>query len=266
MEIVAEIGWNFLGEISLAQRMIEEAKNSGATIAKFQYWSEKKLKPGPWDSDGRREIYQKAQLTEVELNQLQKICKSVGIEFLISCFNAEDAAYLKSLGVKRIKIPSHEIANKQLHKYCAKNFLKSYVSLGAGSYQELQDAADIYNEANSDWIGMHCVSSYPCPLEMINLPKLLSLQDFVETLGLSDHTSETVTPALSLPYGVKVIEKHFTSDNDLPGRDNKFALNPEKFREMVTLIEAAISANIDHGLRASPLEADTIKNYRGRWG
>ena len=84
-----------------------------------------------------------------------------------------------------------------------------------GSYQELQDAADIYNEANSDWIGMHCVSSYPCPLEMINLPKLLSLQDFVETLGLSDHTSETVTPALSLSYGVKVIEKHFTSDNDL---------------------------------------------------
>lgn len=266
MEIVAEIGWNFLGEMSLAQRMIEDAKDSGATTAKFQYWTEKKLKPGPWDSDGRREIYQNAQLTETDLNQLQKICKIVGIEFLISCFNAEDAEYLRSLGVTKIKIPSHEVANVKLHTYCAKNFLKSYVSLGAGSYQELQSAAAIYNQLNSDWVGMHCVSSYPCPLEKINLPKLTSLNDFVKTLGLSDHTSDVITPALSIPYGVQVIEKHFTSDNDLPGRDNKFALNPEKFQEMVTLIKSALSANTDHGLNASPLEADTIKNYRGRWG
>ena len=266
MEIIAEIGWNFLGEMSLAERMVKDAKQSGATIAKFQYWSEEKLKPGPWDNDGRREIYQKAQLTSEDINVLKKICASMNIEFLISCFNAEDAEYLKSLGVNKIKIPSHEISNSKLHQYCAKNFLKSYVSLGAGSFKELQTAVTAYNRANCDWVGMHCVSSYPCPLEMINLPKLLSIKDFVKILGFSDHTSETFTPALSLPYGVQVVEKHFTSDNDLPGRDNKFALNPQRFREMVNLIEGASTATIDRGLEASPLEADTIDNYRGRWG
>lgn len=266
MEIIAEIGWNFLGDMSLAERMIKDAKASGAVTAKFQYWSEKKLKPGPWDTDGRREIYQNAQLNSADINTLQKICKSVDIRFLISCFNAEDAEYLRSLGVDRIKIPSHEIANSQLHKYCSQNFAKSYVSLGAGSYKELQIAAAAYNQARCDWVGMHCVSSYPCPIDMINLPKLESLKDFVKILGLSDHTSETFTPALSLPYGVQVIEKHFTSDNNLPGRDNKFALNPKSFHEMVKLIETASAAVIDRGLDASPLEADTINNYRGRWG
>ncbi len=266
MEIIAEIGWNFLGDMELAERMVVDAKKSGATVAKFQYWSEKKLRPGPWDDDGRREIYQNAQLNSEKIKQLIKMCEVNDINFLISCFNAEDAEFLRSIGVRKIKIPSHEIANINLHKFSSKNFSKSYISLGAGSFDELKNAASIYNLEGCKWVGMHCVSSYPCPIKKINLPKLNVLKKFTSSLGLSDHTSEVFTPALSLAYGVEVIEKHFTSDNNLPGRDNKFALNPLKFREMVNLIEFAQSANLNWGNDASSLEIDTIQNYRGRWG
>ena len=64
IEIIAEIGWNFLGNLNLAEKMIISAKESGASIAKFQYWNPSTLKSGSWDSDGRREIYNKAALDE----------------------------------------------------------------------------------------------------------------------------------------------------------------------------------------------------------
>ena len=63
IEIIAEIGWNHMGNMSLAKKMILMAKKNGADIYKFQTWSEKNLKPGPWDIDGRREIYIKAELS-----------------------------------------------------------------------------------------------------------------------------------------------------------------------------------------------------------
>ena len=61
---IAEIGWNFMGDMSLAENMISAAASSGATHVKFQYWREEQLKKGEWDSDGRREIYKSAQLNE----------------------------------------------------------------------------------------------------------------------------------------------------------------------------------------------------------
>ena len=55
--IVAEIGWNFLGKIDLAKKMIISAKKSGADAVKFQIWNPKNLRQGPWDTDGRKALY-----------------------------------------------------------------------------------------------------------------------------------------------------------------------------------------------------------------
>ena len=58
--LVAEIGWNFLGNLNIAKKMISSAKRAGADVVKFQIWNPKFLKKGPWDEDGRRKIYEKA--------------------------------------------------------------------------------------------------------------------------------------------------------------------------------------------------------------
>ena len=65
-EIIAEIGWNHMGDMNLASRMIKEAKKSGADFAKFQTWQVSRLKNGEWDNDGRREIYKNAELSKEE--------------------------------------------------------------------------------------------------------------------------------------------------------------------------------------------------------
>lgn len=265
VKVVAEIGWNFMGDMSLAERMISDAKSCGADIAKFQFWQERKLKPGPWDSDGRREIYKSAQLSEEDITSLKAMCANAGIEFLISVFNEDDAKKMKSLGIDTLKIPSHEVANVRLHEFASQNFQTVYVSLGAGSWDEMNRAAEIYLKSSVDWCAMHCVSTYPCKPENVNLNKIKSF-NWTDNTGFSDHTSSTVIPAIAVTYGVQAIEKHFTSDNELPGRDNKFALNPAKFSEMVSNIREAELAMIDSGLELQDVEADTANNYRGRWG
>ena len=58
-KIISEIGWNHMGDIALAEEMVMKAASSGANIVKFQYWDPQFLKPGVWDTDGRREIYNK---------------------------------------------------------------------------------------------------------------------------------------------------------------------------------------------------------------
>ena len=68
------------------EKMISAAKTSGANIVKFQYWDPKYLKDGPWDSDGRREIYNKAALTPEKVIELKEISESIGCIFLISVF------------------------------------------------------------------------------------------------------------------------------------------------------------------------------------
>ena len=71
--LIAEIGWNHMGNMKLAKKMILEAKKNGADFAKFQTWSVDNLKSGSWDKDGRRKIYEKAQLTKRNISYLKDI-------------------------------------------------------------------------------------------------------------------------------------------------------------------------------------------------
>lgn len=263
--IIAEIGWNHMGDMSLMNEMLQEARKSGATTAKFQYWDPKTLKEGDWDEDGRREIYNKAFLDDEKINEIYNSTIKNKLKFLISVFSTSGAKKIASLGIKHIKIPSHEVANKKLISFCANNFEKVFFSAGAGTTVEIKEANEILATGSAEYTLMHCVSSYPCPIERSNLLRINWLKTLHSNVGLSDHTQSTLTPALAVAFGVNEIEKHFTSDNDLPGRDNKFALNPVSFLEMTTLIRNAEKAFIDHGLELQDIERDTYNNYRGRW-
>ena len=265
MIIIAEIGWNHMGDIALAEEMVMKASSSGANMVKFQYWDPQFLKPGVWDTDGRREIYNKAVLTKEKIIKLMEISEKYNQEFLISVFGTKGAIFMKELEIKSIKIPSHETTNLKLIKYCADNFEYIYFSAGASTSNEILTAVNILKAGKADFCLMHCISSYPCGDDRINLPRLNWLKELHTDIGLSDHTSSSVIPAISVGLGVSVIEKHFTSDHNLPGRDNKFALEPDEFKMMTDNILTASLSMIDHGREYQDIESDTVNNYRGRW-
>jgi N,N'-diacetyllegionaminate synthase len=265
IEIIAEIGWNHMGDKDLAYEMISSAKQAGADTVKFQYWNPEFLKPGPWDTDGRREIYNKAALDEKKVMELKLISQDIGCKFLISVFGTIGAKVIADLGIQDIKIPSHETTNLALINFCKENFEHIYFSAGASLESEVIAANDILKNGDAKYTLMHCVSSYPCADEKANLPRLNWLKGLHENIGFSDHTGSTIVPPLSVAHGATVIEKHFTTDKELPGRDNKFALDTSEFNEMCINIRNAEKALIDHGLDYQDIEKDTVQNYRGRW-
>lgn len=265
VKIIAEIGWNHMGDIALAEEMIASAKNSGADVVKFQYWNPKFLKAGAWDNDGRREIYNKAALNEDKIVQLKRLAKKYECEFLMSVFGTKGAFDMKEIGLNQIKIPSHETTNLKLIEYCSNNFDYIYFSAGASTSEEIIEANKILKAGKASYNIMHCVSSYPCESNSSNILRLNWLKELHNSIGYSDHTGSTLIPSIAVGLGAEVIEKHFTTDKTLPGRDNKFALNPDEFKNMSLNIREAEKSIIDHGIDYQDIERDTVLNYRGRW-
>ncbi len=88
-KIISEIGWNHMGDMDLAKEMISASKENGADMVKFQTWSVDRLSPGPWDTDGRREIYEKAELTKDKHLELYEYSNKLNIPFFTSVFSIE---------------------------------------------------------------------------------------------------------------------------------------------------------------------------------
>ena len=262
--IIAEIGWNHMGNMFLAEKMIRSAKKAGADFCKFQTWKVKKLVKGSWDTDGRKQIYNKAELTDEKHYKLKKICKKYDIGFFTSVFNLDDLPLLNKINKKIIKIPSHEIHNIQLIDRCLKNFDKVLISAGASKWHEIKKISKLRNFKKKG-ILMHCVSSYPCELENLNFKKLENLKELSPIYGYSGHYSGIEDAIVAICNGAKYIEKHFTINKKLPGRDNKFAILPSDMQKISNFRDFFIKSNIFKGLNVQKCEMDIYKNYRGRW-
>ena len=264
IELIAEIGWNHMGNIKIAEKMIKEASKSGADYAKFQTWRVKNLKKGPWDLDGRREIYKKAELKNEDYFKLIKICKKYKIKFLTSIFNHQDYDLISKLNLKVIKIPSPENRNKELLKFCSKKFDKIFLSTGAATINEISKSYKLIK--NKETYLMHCVSMYPCPDRLVNLTRINKIKKINKKIkiGLSDHSPDILSAQLSLPFGINIIEKHFTIDNKLPGRDNKFAILPKELKILKESIIRYKNMNkVQNNFSAQ--EKEIRKVYTGRW-
>jgi N,N'-diacetyllegionaminate synthase len=263
ISVIAEIGWNHMGDMHLAKEMISAAAESGADYAKFQTWSVKNLKSGPWDSDGRLEIYKEAELSSDQHADLNDYCNSAGIKFLTSIFNIEDSLWLPDINNSAIKIPSHEVYNKELIISVDGKFDNIFISTGAAQWEEIEILPSLVKK--SKLCLFHCVSSYPCLDRNVNLPRIKALKNINSSVGYSGHFFGIEDALAAASYGLDYIEKHFTIDRDLPGRDNKFAILPQQMKQLTSFLSASDNMNIDHGREHQDSELDIIQNYRGRW-
>lgn len=264
IQIIAEIGWNHMGDMSLAEKMIINAASTGADFCKFQTWKVQNLKKGPWDKDGRLEIYKKAELSDEQHHKLFEICLKNKIKFMTSVFNINDIDFVSSVSNDTVKIPSHEVFNVDLIKKAQNMFKTVLISVGACNWIEFKNLCKKI-DLNKDVYFLHCVSSYPLNPENVNMQKLLEISKFHNKIGYSGHLSGIDDGILAICNGARFVEKHFTIDNDLPGRDNKFAIKENEMRKLVEFKNKYLKMNIDRGLDVQECEMDIYKNYRGRW-
>ena len=262
--LIAEIGWNHLGNLDLAEKMIIEAAKNGADICKFQSWDPADLKKGDWDNDGRKEIYKKAALSINDHQKLKSICDKYSVKFMTSIFHEKFITIAKDLDKTISKIPSHEVHNEKLVKKMVESFDITLISTGASYWKEILNYKELFNSGKL--IPMHCVSSYPCIDENINLPRINKIKEISQTYGYSGHLKNINDAIAAICFGCQYIEKHFTIDKSLPGRDNLNAILPKELKELYNFKLSFQKMNIDRGNDLQNEELDIYNNYRGRWG
>ena len=259
-----------MGDMKLARKMIQSAKDSGANIAKFQTWRVQNLKNGAWDTDGRREIYEKAQLTNEKHLELKKMCDEIGIKFLTSVFNKDDVEFVSTL-TDVIKVPSTEMDNIELIKNIIKFFSSKenhhiYLSTGTSLFNDVKNIIKLLQENNMSFSVMHCISAYPCPNEICNLDRINEIKKLHTNVGYSGHCEGIFDAIVSLEYDIDVIEKHFTIDHELPGRDNKFAILPDELKYLCDFRDNRLKLKKFLGNDYLENEKDCRENYKRRWG
>ncbi|KAB7628235.1 N-acetylneuraminate synthase family protein [Alkalilimnicola sp. S0819] len=275
--VIAEIGANHNGDLNLAKEMVAAAKACGAHAAKFQSWTpESLISESEYQSNqvytdspkkhfgSLRSMVEKYYLTEDQHRELKAYCDTIGIDFCSSPFSREEVDLLADLGVEFFKIASMDINNLDLLGYAASFQKPIILSTGMATLGEIETAIEtIRAQGNDRIIPLHCISIYPPEYADINLNNIPTLQQaFGYPVGFSDHTIGFSVPLAAVALGACVIEKHFTTDKDLPGWDHEISADPEEMR-----IICAESRNIalslgSHRRTVSPAEEQKKLKFR----
>ena len=246
--VIAEIGANHNGDMNLAKKMIDSAKQCGCDAVKFQSWTpdsvvakeeydrNQQYNDSPKKHFGSlKEMVQKYYLRPEQHHELKRYCDKIGIEFCSTPFSEDEADLLEELDVPFYKIASMDINNPRLLKHVAEKGKPIILSTGMSTLAEIENAIKtIESEGNHQIILLHCIAIYPPAYEDINLNNISMLrQTFGYPVGFSDHSIGVSIPLASVSLGSCVIEKHFTLDKDMPGWDHEVSANSEEMKVIV---------------------------------
>lgn len=246
VDYIAEIGKNFIdstdknqtGEDCLlkAKRLVFHAKESGATVVKFQahVWQDEQDK-----RHGSRYWWtmKNEESTPKEFWwDLMNYCDSIGIELLITPMSKMAAQKVNEY-VKRWKVSSADIVDFELLEYLRLTGKPIIISAGMSTEEQIEKAVAFLGDSLQ--LINYCVSLYPCPVSKIDLTRIIELFTYGKSVGFSDHSLSVEVPALAVRMGAVAIEKHFTLDRNAYGPDHKVSLLPNEFKKMVELCELA---------------------------
>jgi len=249
--IIAEAGVNHNGDIRLAYKLVDAAKEAGADAVKFQTFKAENVvskiaekaeyqKETTNSKESQFEMIKKLEFTYGDFEKLYDYCEKKNIMFLSTPFDVESARFLKELGLEIFKIPSGEITNYLLLKEIGSYKKQVILSTGMADLGEIEDALDVLIENGTkreNITVLHCNTEYPTPFEDVNLKAMLTIKEaFKINVGYSDHTLGVEVPIAAVALGAKVIEKHFTLDKNMKGPDHKASLEPDELKKMVEAI------------------------------
>ncbi len=251
--IIAEMSANHCGDIELAKKIINSAKECGVDAIKIQTYTADTMtidcktdsfivKGGTlWDNKSLYNLYQEAYTPWEWQKELKEYADSIGIEFFSTPFDYTAVDFLESINVQLYKIASFEAIDFPLIKYTASKMKPMIISTGISSFEEIQEAVDTCKSVgNNDITLLKCTSSYPAKLEDMNVSTIRDMYDKLANqgvkIGLSDHSMYNETSIAAVALGATVIEKHFTLDRTLGGADCAFSLNPQELKSLVDAI------------------------------
>ena len=243
--IIAEVGINHNGDIGIAKKLIEMAKQSGCDAVKFQkrsidvVYSKSELdqpRESPWGTT-QREQKEGLEFGKVEFDEIESFCKSIDIEWFASAWDIESLKFLDTYNCKYQKIASALITHLVFLEEAAKRKKHTFISTGMSDYSTIDKAVNIFKKNNCSFELMHTVSAYPCPEDQLNLHLIKKLKDKYKcNVGYSGHEPSVSPSVVAICLGATSLERHITLDRSMYGSDQSASLEKSGLNELVSII------------------------------
>jgi N-acetylneuraminate synthase/sialic acid synthase len=269
--VIAEIGHNHQGDLGQAKRLIDAAKECGVNAVKLQKRNNRTLYTRefyeqPYDNElsfGRTygEHREALELGADDYRELLGHARESGVTLFATAFDVESADLLAELDMPAFKFASGDLRNTPLQRHVAAFGKPMLLSTGGGTMEDIERAVDTILPINDQLCVLQCTAAYPASVEDLNLSVITTLRERFPNLvvGLSDHQNGIAMAVVAYMLGARVIEKHFTLDHALKGRDHAFSLMPEGMRRLVRDLHRVPDALGDATKRPLPIEADPLE-------
>ena len=280
---IADIAANHDGNLARAKKLIKLCAKAGANAVKFQHFKAEtivskegfdKMRKTAHQAKWKKSVYQvykDASINPKWTDELIKTCKKYKVDFMTAPY---DLNYIDDLEKKicAYKVGSGDITWEQSLKKISKKTKPIIIATGASNFSEVERVIKLVKKNNKNIVLMQCNTNYTNSLEnfkYLNLNVIKTYEKYFSKdviLGLSDHTPGHISVLAAVALGARVIEKHFTDNNDLDGPDHKFSMNPKTWLEMVSATRI-MESSLGDGIKR--IEKNEIKSKivqrRGLW-
>jgi pseudaminic acid synthase len=273
--MVAELSANHNGKLQKALDTITKAKACGADAVKLQTYTADTMtidsdhedfciQGGLWDGYKLYDLYKEAE-TPFEWHKIMfGHARKIGITCFSTPFDETAVNLLEDLNVSAYKVASFEATDLPLIKYIASTRKPLIMSTGMANLEEIEEMVVTAREAGcKDMVVLHCLSSYPAPIEQSNL---LTIPDLSKRLGvqvgLSDHTVTNTASVVATSLGATLIEKHFILNRSDKGPDSEFSIEPSELELLCMEVKDAWTSLGVAGYERKPAEELNIKFRR----
>lgn len=239
--IIAEIGINHNGEISIAKQLMDVAAESGCDAVKFQKRTpeicvpeEQKSIPRetPWGTMTYFEYKKRIEFGHNEFEQIDEYAKKLGIAWFASPWDVPSVGFLEGFNVPCQKIASACLTDSELLQAVNKTGTSTILSTGMSSVEEIDKAVSILSDVPIAIA--QATSTYPAEPAELNLRTIQSFsENYQVPVGYSGHERGLQVTIAAVALGATFIERHITLDRSMWGTDHSASLEPEGVKKLV---------------------------------
>ena len=261
--IIAEIGINHGGKLSVAKKLVDLAFSSGCEIVKHQThfltdemtYKAKEIFP-PNTNKSIWHVMEECALSKTDEIELKKYTEDLGMIYLSTPFSRKAADFLAEIDIPAFKIGSGESDNIPLIKHVASFGKPVILSTGMQSINSLRSSVQILIDSNIDFALLECTNLYPSPPEIVSLAGILELQSAFDgaLVGFSDHSIGPEMALAAVAMGSCIIERHFTDTRYRSGPDISCSMDPSELKYLIERSKEIHIARNNKKIRSLPEE------------